>query len=202
MNVYEKLQTARVRLQSTAIQKTGENKFAGYFYFELGDFLPEINTIFADLKLFSAISFTNELATLTIINSEKPDEQIIFTSPMAEATLKGCHPIQNLGASETYSRRYLYTTALEIVEQDALDRTTGKDRAETPKQNAPAAQQTTGSPASEKQLKMIDAKAAAVARKHSTTKESVIKKFGIENTNGLTSKQAAAMIDKLMELEK
>jgi hypothetical protein len=40
---------------------------------------------------------------------------------MAEANLKGTHPIQNLGAVETYSRRYLYVTALEIVEHDALD---------------------------------------------------------------------------------
>ncbi len=46
---------------------------------------------------------------------------------MAEANLKGCYPIQNLGAVETYSRRYLYVTALEIVEHDALDATTGSE---------------------------------------------------------------------------
>jgi hypothetical protein len=40
---------------------------------------------------------------------------------MAEANLKGCHPIQNLGAVETYTRRYLWVTAMEIVEHDALD---------------------------------------------------------------------------------
>jgi hypothetical protein len=53
---------------------------------------------------------------------------------MADANLKGCHPIQNLGAVETYSRRYLYVTALEIVEHDALDATTGQ---ETPKSSKP-----------------------------------------------------------------
>jgi len=53
---------------------------------------------------------------------------------MADAHLKGCHPIQNLGAVETYSRRYLYVTALEIVEHDALDATTGQD---TPKSAKP-----------------------------------------------------------------
>jgi hypothetical protein len=40
---------------------------------------------------------------------------------MADANLKGCHPIQNLGAVETYNRRYLWVTAMEIVEHDALD---------------------------------------------------------------------------------
>lgn len=121
MNVYEKLQKARIELQSTKMKKSGHNKFAGYQYFELGDFLPEINKLFAELKLCSTVSFGKDLAELKIVNMEKPDEVITFTSPMAEANLKGCHPIQNLGAVETYSRRYLYVTALEIVEHDALD---------------------------------------------------------------------------------
>ena len=121
MNVYEKLQKARIELQSTKMKKSGHNKFAGYQYFELGDFLPEINKLFKELGLCSTVSFGKELAELKVINIEKPEEVITFTSPMADANLKGCHPIQNLGAVETYSRRYLYVTALEIVEHDALD---------------------------------------------------------------------------------
>ena len=121
MNVYEKLQKARIELQSTKMKKSGHNKFAGYQYFELGDFLPEINKLFKELGLCSTVSFGKELAELKIINIEKPEEVVTFTSPMADANLKGCHPIQNLGAVETYSRRYLYVTALEIVEHDALD---------------------------------------------------------------------------------
>ena len=123
MNVYEKLQKARVELQSASIKKSGKNTYSNYDYFELGDFLPMINTIFNELKLFSQISFSQELATLKIINTEKPEEVIEFTSPMADAQLKGCHPIQNLGAVETYQRRYLYMMALEIVEHDAIDAT-------------------------------------------------------------------------------
>jgi hypothetical protein len=46
---------------------------------------------------------------------------------MGSAALKGCHEIQNIGACETYCRRYLWVAALEIVEHDALDATTGKD---------------------------------------------------------------------------
>ena len=121
MNVYEKLQKARIELQSKQMKKSGHNKFAGYQYFELGDFLPEINKLFAELKLCSVVSFGKDLAELKVINIEKPEEVVTFTSPMADANLKGCHPIQNLGAVETYNRRYLYVSALEIVEHDALD---------------------------------------------------------------------------------
>ena len=124
--VYAKLQKARMMLQAAPIKKSGHNKFAGYQYFELGDFLPTINDIFNELGLCSVISFDKELATLRIIDTEAGG-CITFTSPMADAHLKGCHPIQNLGAVETYSRRYLYVTALEIVEHDALDATTGSE---------------------------------------------------------------------------
>lgn len=131
--VYAKLQAARMKLQAAPLKKSGHNKFAGYQYFELGDFLPTINGIFHELGLCSVISFDKELATLRIIDTDNGGS-ITFTSPMADANLKGCHPIQNLGAVETYSRRYLYVTALEIVEHDALDATTGSD---TPKSAKP-----------------------------------------------------------------
>jgi hypothetical protein len=63
---------------------------------------------------------------LQIVNTDKPEEKIIITSPMSSAALKGCHEVQNLGAVQTYLRRYLWVAALEIVEHDALDATTGK----------------------------------------------------------------------------
>jgi hypothetical protein len=40
---------------------------------------------------------------------------------MAEANLKGAHPIQNLGAVLSYQRRYLWMAAMELVEGDAVD---------------------------------------------------------------------------------
>lgn len=123
-NVYQKLQEARVILQEKNLKKSGRNKFSGYDYFELSDFLPTVNIIFSKLGLFSAIVFDEKQAVLTIYNTEKPEETISFTSPNADVSLKGCHPIQNIGAIETYQRRYLYITALEIVEADILDATT------------------------------------------------------------------------------
>ena len=120
MGVHKKLMDARILLQQAPLKKSGHNKFAGYSYFELGDFLPTINQIFAKVGLCGVVSFDKELATLTITDTEDSTE-IKLTSPMAEANLKGCHPIQNLGAVETYTRRYLWVSAMEIVEHDALD---------------------------------------------------------------------------------
>jgi hypothetical protein len=120
MGVHKKLMEARIQLQSAPLKKSGHNKFAGYQYFELGDFLPTINQIFSRVGLCGVVSFDKELATLTITDIDD-GSQILLTSPMAEANLKGCHPIQNLGAVETYTRRYLWVSAMEIVEHDALD---------------------------------------------------------------------------------
>ena len=120
MSVHKKLMQARIRLQGTKLSKSGKNKFAGYSYFELGDFLPTIQDIFHQIGLCGYISFGNDLATLTITDTDGGGE-ITVTSPMAEANLKGAHPIQNLGAVQSYTRRYLWMSALEVVEHDILD---------------------------------------------------------------------------------
>jgi hypothetical protein len=122
-------------LQSTQLKKSGKNKFAGYEYFELGDFLPAIQDICQKVGLCGMVSFTATDAYLTIHETEG-DGFVTFTSPMSSAALKGCHDVQNLGAVQTYLRRYLWTNAFEIVEHDALDAVMGKD--EPPKKLEPA----------------------------------------------------------------
>ena len=121
MNIYEKLQDMRCKLQAKALKKSGHNKFANYYYYELQDILPTINNLMREAKVTSVISFEPSLVILLIRNAEKPEEVISFSCPMAKAELKGCHEVQNLGASITYIRRYLYINAFEVVEHDALD---------------------------------------------------------------------------------
>ena len=121
MNVYQKLNLAREKFHSAEIKKSGHNKFANYYYFELADFVVPALKIFKEVGLTSVIRFETDIATMEIVNNEKPEDRIYITSPMSEASLKGCHPVQNLGAVETYVRRYLWVTALEIVEHDGLD---------------------------------------------------------------------------------
>lgn len=124
MSVYSKLNQARLKLQDANLTKSGHNKFAGYKYFELGDFLPAIQKIFAELELCGIVSFGQDLATLTITDI-KDNSKVEITSPMSTAALKGCHEVQNLGAVQTYIRRYLWVAALEIVEHDVVDASAG-----------------------------------------------------------------------------
>jgi hypothetical protein len=129
MSIHKKLMEARIKLQNTKLTKSGHNKFAGYDYFELGDFLPQIQQLFSEIGLCGVISFCKDEATLTISKTDTSVSggSIEFKCPMAQASLKGCHEVQNLGASMTYIRRYLWVNALEIVEHDALDATTGQE---------------------------------------------------------------------------
>jgi hypothetical protein len=130
MGVYKKLAEARKMMRSRTLKKSGHNKFAGYNYFELGDFLHPALEIFDQLGLISIVSFTKEQAELCVVDTEGGGE-IIFTCPFGSAALKGCHEVQNMGACQTYNRRYLYTLALELLEHDALDSTTGSGNIET-----------------------------------------------------------------------
>lgn len=137
-NIYQKLALARVQLQKKNLKKTGYNKYSGFYYFELKDFLPSINEIFNDLGLasyFSIVShkevvsdthevISNNTANLYITNTDNTEETLLFTSPIAEAKIgkeEKQNPIQQLGALHTYMRRYLWLEAMEIVEDDAVD---------------------------------------------------------------------------------
>jgi len=123
-SVYYMLNKARQKFHAIELKKTGLNKFAGYNYFELGDFLIPAMKVLDECGLCAYISFGKELATMKIVSLDD-GTFIEITSPMSSAALKGCHEVQNLGAVQTYLRRYLWVAALEIVEHDALDATTG-----------------------------------------------------------------------------
>lgn len=142
MNIYEKIQLVKEELMKSELKKSGENKFAGFKYYELKDFVPKVIELCNKHKLFTGISFTKEEAILQIINTEKVEEQILYKSPMEELELKGCNKVQALGGTETYQRRYLYMSAFDIVENDMFDAQSGTDNNSDEK-------------ATEKQLKVI-----------------------------------------------
>lgn len=121
LNIYQKIQKARVDLQNKDLKKTGYNKYSNYKYFELGDFLPHINDICNEIGLYTEFSYEEKLATLTIYNTENLEEKRIWTTPVEVATLKGCSTIQNIGGTQSFARRYLYMMAFEIAETDVID---------------------------------------------------------------------------------
>lgn len=126
MAVLHKLNEARKQFHGAQIKKTGWNDYSKYHYFELGDFLVPALQIFDSLNLSAVVSFGVELASMTLTDLED-GSQFVITSPMSTAQLKACHEVQNLGAVQTYLRRYLWVAALEIVEHDAIDASEGVD---------------------------------------------------------------------------
>jgi len=106
-----KTERGESQVPQKALKKSGFNKFAGYHYFELGDFVLPALEIFNEVGLTSVIRFGMDQAIMEVVNTENPSEKITFASPMSEANLKGCHPVQNLGAVQTYIHRYLWTSS-------------------------------------------------------------------------------------------
>jgi hypothetical protein len=133
MSVYKKLQEARVILHKTQLNKSGKNKFAGFSYFELADFIPQITEIFNKLGLCGIVSFTAETAYLTVHETEG-DGFVTFTSPLVMAENAKGQAIQSLGATHTYFRRYLWLMCMEIIENDVID---AVDQAEPVKKAEP-----------------------------------------------------------------
>jgi hypothetical protein len=121
MSVYKKLQEARVKLHNTKLNKSGKNAYAKFNYFELGDFIPQVTAIFNELGLCGIVSFTQDTAYLTVHNVEGENDFVTFTSPLVYASVEKTQPIQNLGSTHTYLRRYLWLMCMEITENDVVD---------------------------------------------------------------------------------
>ena len=120
MSVYKKLQEARALLHKTPLNKSGKNKFAGFNYFELGDFIPQVTEIFNRIGLCGVVSFTVDTAYLTVHETEG-DGMITFTSPLVYAENAKGQAIQSLGSTHTYFRRYLWLLCMDVLENDHID---------------------------------------------------------------------------------
>jgi hypothetical protein len=130
MTVFKKLQEARAVMATMPLKKSGKNKFAGYEYFELGDFLPTAHDVFRIAGLCGIFSLDDSSATLRIHDVDSGDQITFFTPTVMAHNPKG-QPIQDLGSTHTYLRRYLWLMALELTENDQVD---ALPPAETPRE--------------------------------------------------------------------
>jgi hypothetical protein len=128
MNVCQKLAKARKMFLGSDAKKTGKNMHLAFKYFELDDIVPIVTNIFEEIGLISIVNFTSDTATMSIVNTDNCEQQIVFTAPFNQITpivsssgKQATNEMQALGSSITYMRRYLYMIALDICEPDSID---------------------------------------------------------------------------------
>ena len=127
-NVYQKLLEARSLFLKHGIAKSGKHMELRYKYFELDDIVPIAMPIFAEVGIVPLVNFTEDQAIMTMVNTDNPNEMILFSCPMRyPSENKMVNPVQALGSAQTYLRRYLYMIALDICEPDTIEPTTEKE---------------------------------------------------------------------------
>lgn len=156
MNIYEKMQKVKKLLSDAELKKTGKNNYSNFEYYELSNILPAIITFCENYRLFTHVNFVKEYsaktittegsqvqekvkvgesAVLTVINIDNPKEKIEYSSDVKDLELKAANAIQNYGGIQTYSRRYLYMNAFDIVEAEMFDKEMNKKKKQATKQS-------------------------------------------------------------------
>ena len=196
--MYQKLNKVRAAILDGSIKQSGRNSSVQYEYFELSDIVPRVTKEFNEIGLIGVVNFTEDMAILTIVNTDNPDEKVAFTSPMRYPTEnRAINPVQSLGAAHTYLRRYLYYTALDICVIDEIEPTTVPDtqkvsttisapkapltaseRAETAKEIVAADE-----PASELQIKGLKTLMKKLGKTEDEKLRAIISKIGLDTKN-------------------
>lgn len=141
MNIYEKLLNVQTELKAP---KGQFNAFGKYKYRSCEDILealkPVLNkyklTFFINDEIVEVNNRNYVKATITIINIEKPDEQIqTLALAREEETKKGMDGSQITGASSSYARKYALNGMFMIDDTKDSDSTNthGKDKTEQEK---------------------------------------------------------------------
>lgn len=135
MNLYEKMNNARVMVQEEGIKKNGKNTFAKYDYWKLADINPVVNKALKECRLCSHFQIDESSAILTIIDVDNPQDVLVYTMPFINAEMSKVSPIQAFGATVSYLQRYLLLEAFQIGEPeiDVDSSEASKERSEADK---------------------------------------------------------------------
>ena len=145
-NLNDSIIAIRVELQNAKLKKSGHNKFGGFDYFELSDFLPKLNELMLKEKMNDVFTIETDLnetmvAKLTLIKGEETQEYRIpfklFDTPLTfkkdrngdymednegnYIQVPSMQDIQYLGALNTYYKRYLYLNAFGITDGEIIE---------------------------------------------------------------------------------
>lgn len=130
-NIYQKLISARDIFATEEIKKSKTNTYAKYKYMELDDILPISKKIEKEIGAVVVISFEGNSVIGKFVNTDKPDEEIVFKSYYSETLSTGkINGVQQIGAQHTYFRRYMYMLVFDIIENDIVEMNTGKEKVE------------------------------------------------------------------------
>lgn len=157
--IMKKLLEARIKFAQANVNKTGKGVIDGneYTFYTLNDIIPTKNNIFKELGMVDIITYNNQEAKLELFDTDDLKESITFTSPMP-SDLRSVNPNQMMaiGGCQTYQRRYLYVTALDISEPDHVE---NGNEAEKSDDSSEEKTEKTSKPAPKKQTKKKSTKA-------------------------------------------
>ena len=129
LNLYQKIAKVKGEMAKAKLPKTGYNGYTKFNYFQLDDFEPFLEKLCSDYGIVTFFNFTLDTASMAVINSDEPEQSIEIKSPISIAGKTG-NPMQDIGAMQTYARRYLFMSFFGITESDFLDEVAGMN---TPK---------------------------------------------------------------------
>lgn len=186
--LYESIIAIRVKLQETNLKKSGKNRFAGFEYFELADFLPTLNKLMLEENICDAFYIDKDYATLELIKGEETRKYTIpferFETPLNKTGQPSMQDIQYLGALNTYYKRYLYLNAFGITDGDVID---SMDSASLKKgKRLTEAEQT-------ESIELMVKMDALIAQTKTDYAE-LLKYFGVESNNEMTLQQLKSAI--------
>lgn len=128
--IHGRMAKIKKELAAREIKKSGHNKFAGFKYHELSDFIAHINELNLKHGVNDLVEIKERMGycKITLVNVDDSDDKYSIVTPYREAEMlaKGGKPsttdaIQRMGSTITYNRRYLYMTAYNIQENDGVD---------------------------------------------------------------------------------
>ncbi|WP_278538702.1 ERF family protein [Fusobacterium varium] len=197
--IWKKLVKARMAVQESDIKMSGNNTYSNYKYFELADIMPAINKANAEngiISLFNLVEeATGQIAVLELIDIDD-GTSIIFKSKTSECIMKTkegrVNPIQELGATHTYMRRYMYLGAYEIAEADSVNSLPPATFGNPPKNPVKLASQS--------QLSKIFTTAGELKIGKSDLECAVFKDYNVKSMKDLTIIQANNIIENIKNI--
>lgn len=197
----ESIISIRVKLQNAKLKKSGKNKFAGFDYFELADFLPKLNELMLEEGVNDRFYIKDNYSILELQKGEEINTYtipfILFETPLTYKKDKdgnfvknkegdyiqvpSMQDIQYLGALNTYYKRYLYLNAFGITDGEVIDSMNNEEMVSEQKE----------------ERKATAGQVAVLNKLSDEDKAKVYEKYGVNSIEELTLKQASELISKL-----